>query len=273
MSESVTQLAQPLTERLATAEQVEGVLCFGSRALGVADALSDIDLYVLYKGVKPSQQARAQLFSDISSDLSFSTAQEAWSDEWIEPGERVELEQHTFDIGYKPLAWVETVVNKVTQQGLSSVPEMPFRAYTLLGLLDTSILLYDREGKVKAFIASLYPYPDKLKKTLVNENKAVLSESLEELEQFVKRNVGNTAFHFHLMRALDALGGLLFAINERYDPATKYAETVLERLTTLPENFMRRYERLLLRPFTPDGKVLTVRDLRLLANEVFDLSA
>ena len=272
MSQSVAHFAQPLIERLAATDQVEGVLCFGSSALGVADAFSDIDLYVLYRGMKPSRRVRAQLFSSLSDNLSFS-ASEAGSDDWIEPGERVRLEQRDFDIGYKSFIWVETVVDKVVQQGLSSVPEMPFRAYTLLGLLDTSILLYDREGKTQSLIASLYPYPDKLKRTLVEGNRAVLNASLEDLEQLAKRAIGNTAFHFHLMRALDALRGLLFAINERYDPATKYAEVVLGRLTVLPEDFTQRYERLLLRPFTADGKTRTVTDLKSLAGEVFDLSA
>lgn len=269
MPEPVTQLARPLIERLATTDQIEGVLCFGSSALGIADSFSDIDLYVLYRGVKPSRQVRAQLFSSISDDLNFS-ASETWSNEWIEPGERVRLEPHDFDIGYKSFAWVETVVDKV-KQGASSISEMPFRAYTLLGLLDTSILLYDRESKTQSLIANLYPFPDTLKQALVNENRAVLDEALEELEQLAKRNIGNTAFHFHLMRALDALRGLLFAINETYDPATKHVEFALGKLTALPKDFIQRYERLLLRPFNAEGKARIVTDLRLLANDVSSL--
>jgi hypothetical protein len=46
MSVSVVQLAQPIIEKLATLEQIEGILCFGSSALGITDIFSDIDLYV-----------------------------------------------------------------------------------------------------------------------------------------------------------------------------------------------------------------------------------
>ena len=210
-------------------------------------------------------------FQDISSDYTLSAAQEAWSNAWIEPGEQFKHEQLTFDIGYKSLAWVENVVAEVKQLGASSVPEMPFRAYTLLGLLDTSILLYDPKGNIHSLIASLHPYPDKLKQTLIHESKEVLDESLEELEQFAKRTMGNTAFHFHLMRALDALSGLLFAINEKYDPATKHAEYVLGELATLPKNFSARYANLLVGPFTEKGRIQTVEDLKLLVNDVLNL--
>jgi len=86
-----------------------------------------------------------------------------------------------------------------------------------------------------------------------------------------ERGIGNTAFHFHLERIIDSLGTILFAINERYDPATKRVEDVYRDLEIVPEGFLERYTKLLETPLTRDGRQSIVKELGLLIQEVEDL--
>ena len=43
----ISHMADPLITALATVDAVMGIVCFGSYALGTADAESDVDLYVI----------------------------------------------------------------------------------------------------------------------------------------------------------------------------------------------------------------------------------
>ena len=63
------------------------------------------------------------------------------------------------------------------------------------------------------------------------------------MRDYVDRGIGNTAFRFHLGRILDALGTIVFALNERYDPATKRVEQAYATMNRLPRDFLTRYNR------------------------------
>ena len=84
----------------------------------------------------------------------------------------------------------------------------------------------------------------------------------------MRRNIGNTAFHFHLQRIIDSLGIILFAINERYDPATKRAENAYKELKILPSNFITRYKTILETPLTSDGRDIVVKELQTIIDEI-----
>jgi hypothetical protein len=58
------------------------------------------------------------------------------------------------------------------------------------------------------------------------------------------RNIGPSAFLFHLGRVCDAMVSVLYALNEQYDSATKRPEQALGKLAVLPERFVGRFVRL-----------------------------
>lgn len=87
----------------------------------------------------------------------------------------------------------------------------------------------------------------------------------------MKRNVGNTAFHFHLGRIIDSLGTILFALNERYDPATKRVEEVYTNLAVVPYCFLKKYNRILETPLTSQGRKDILKDLEALVHETENL--
>jgi hypothetical protein len=164
-------------------------------------------------------------------------------------------------------------VDKVTADGATSIPELPFRPYTVLGLLANAITLYDPERFIQALKAKLYPYPPKLKDNLIQENLPILLDRLNELQDCALRGISNTSFLFHLWQACDAFISILFAINEQYDPATKRPERDFSKFKVAPANLAARYEKLLEGPFDRAGKRQTVEEFQKLVRDLMQYIA
>jgi len=138
--------------------------------------------------------------------------------------------------------------------------------------MSVSSLYYDPGSILQTIKSSLYPYPKKLQQTLLSENLLVARRSLADLQDYVKRSIGNSAFHFHFSRILDSLCTIVFAINGRYDPATKRTEEAFRDLEIVPNHFLDRYTRILETPLTIDGREKIVSALETLLREIEDLS-
>ena len=143
----------------------------------------------------------------------------------------------------------------------------------MLGLLENGIILYDPDLFLRNLIDCLYPYPAQLKERLVSDSLHALKDCLAELKDGLKRGFGLTFFHFFFHRMRDALYTLLFAVNEKYDPATKRAEAEYKKLNILPPNFLDRYTVLLEGPFDKNGRQRAIRELQTLIAEIETLSA
>ena len=99
-----------------------------------------------------------------------------------------------------------------------------------------------------------------------------LASSVAEMRDYVKRGIANSAFHFQLQNVIHALETALFAINERYNPATKRVEQTYATLDRLPSNFLQRYAALLETPLTEKGRRSITEELGLLVDEVSQLA-
>ncbi len=263
-----------MVNALSGLADVRAVLCFGSYALGTFDQYSDIDLYAFCHPMIASSASRREVLQRIEGiqELQVDYLEPGWeAEQWSPCGDRFCLDGVHFEIAYNTVNWIRAVVRKVKTRGAASIPELRFRAHTMLGLLENSVILYDPEAVLQEIIAGLQPYPDKLRRTLLSHNLAVMHASYAELQNYVLRNIGNTAFHFHLSRVIDALGAILFALNRRYDPATKRIEQVLCALDILPAHFLSRYNAILETPLTPTGRQEIVARLASLLSEVEDL--
>lgn len=254
--------ATPVVEALSGLGSIRAVLCFGSYATNTNDDRSDIDLFAFCNPGIPSSEIRRQCIGEIADVTNVQIGHTGidWDDQWCPAGDRFFLNGVLIDLVYNTLEWVETVVSRVAGEGLTSLPEFRFRPYTLLGLLERSLILYDPNSVIAELRARLRPYPAKLKQTLLSESLQVAEGSLQDLQDYVERHIGNSAFHFQMGRVLDGLGTMLFAINECYDPATKRTEEAYRELAVLPNDFMKRFERVLETPMTPAGRrqVLTL---------------
>ncbi len=272
--EIIRTKSAPIVGALAGIPGVEGILCFGSYALGTFDPDSDVDLYVLsHPDIRPTHE-RMDAFQKIEGiqDVQMDHEEPGWDNQWCPRGDRCRLGGLPFDIAYNTVDWMKTVVSAVKERGVTSIPELRFRPYTMLGLLENSVVLYDPKSILQSMRSSLYPYPAKLRQTLLSENLLITSGSLGELQDYVRRSIGNSAFHFHLSRILDSLCTVLFAINRRYDPATKRTEEAFRDLEVVPDHFLERYSRILETPLTREGRHEIVDSLETLLGEIEGLA-
>ena len=262
--------AAPVVKVFSELPNVKGIVCFGSYALGTFDEHSDVDLYVFCQPEIIPTAERQDALRKIEgiSDVHMDEVEFGWDNQWCPRGDKFRLGGILFDVAFNTVEWIHTVVRKVTEEGATSIPELTFRPYTMLGLLRTSVILHDPEGIIQEINSVLSTYPARLKKVLITESLRTIKDSLEELHDYVKRGIDNTAFHFHLQRIINSLSQLLFALNECYDPATKRIEEALRELTILPDNFLHRYKAILETPLTTNGRKKVVRELQALINEI-----
>jgi predicted nucleotidyltransferase len=268
----IRKIANPVVEALSKLESVKGIVCFGSYATGTFDKHSDMDLYVFcHPKIMPSSSRKSVLEKiEGITELQLDHAEFDWDNQWCPKGDRFKLHNLLFDITYNTVGWIQTVVKKV-KEGETSIPELKFRPYTILGLLDNSLILYDPESMLKRIKSHLYPFPPKLKSALLTQGISVFKDSLADLQDYVKRGIGNTAFHFQLERIVDAIGTIMFALNERYDPATKRAEEAFLKLKNVPEHFTERYNGILATPLSDQGRKKVVKELVTLFVEIESL--
>jgi len=254
---------------LSGIDAIKGALCFGSYAMGTFDEQSDIDLYVLCHPdiITPENRLRAFEMIDGVTELHIDHQSPIWDNQWCPTGDRFRQHGVLIDVGWNTIDWIRTVIQRVSEEGSTSFPGLRFRAHTMLGLLENSIILLDPEGVLHRMKSELYPYPPRLKQTLLRESLPILKESLGDMRNYVDRGIGNTAFHFHLERLLEALMTIVFALNERYDPAAKRVEQAYATMNRLPQDFLTRYNRILEIPLTGKGRQELVSELETLTKE------
>lgn len=267
--EKVRQLTLPILEAFAQSPAVVGVLCFGSYALDVYDEHSDVDLYVLCAPELMTTATRHALLTNIQGVTTLHLAQDhaGWENQWNPQSDRLVLNGVPIELSYNTQDWLTTVVHKVIEEGATSLPELRFRPYTMLGLLANALVLYDPFTVIEQLRARLTPYPARLKENLIRQNLAIVTEWSADLQDCARRNFGASTFLFYLWHISDALTSLLLAINETYDPATKRSEKMLKKLAHLPDNFISRYEKVLEGPFTQAGQHVIAAELAKLIEE------
>ena len=267
--------AAPIVESLTKLEGVQAILCFGSYAMGTFDEYSDLDLFVFCEPEIVPDADRRRVLKSVEGVADFEESQGAlgWDNQWSPQADQFRVNGARFEISYNTVDWIRTVVRRVVREGAVSIPEQKFRPYTMLGLLENGTVLYDPNSFLRNLIERLYPYPAQLKGRLISDSLHTLKNCLAELKDGVKRGFGLTFFHFFFQRMRDALYTLLFAINERYDPAVKRPEREYEKLNILPPNFLERYAVLLEGPFDENGRQRAIRELEILVTEIEMLSA
>jgi predicted nucleotidyltransferase len=271
--EAIKQAISPLLAVISNSTTVDSILCFGSYAVGTQHTASDLDLFVFCAGRIPDQIERQRWYSDVEaiSRIELNYQSPGWDNQWNPQMDRVWLGNLEIDLCFNTIEWLETVVRKVTLEGQLSVVEMTFRPYTILGLLDQSIIMHDRSGRLQQVVGAVHPYPPKLKDKLIAENWPLLTDRLKEMRECVSKEIGNIAFLFHLGGACDALVTVLLALNERHDSATKRVEQELQMLGIQPQNLSERIQEMLEGPFDRTGRIKTVERLDSIVSDVAEI--
>lgn len=268
--EQLLGAAKAIVDHYRACPMVQAILCYGSVAMHMEDDWSDIDLFVLCEPAVPTEQERRDVLARVPevAAIEIGASSAGFDAEWVHTQDTVLIGGLPCDLAYNTIGWLSIVVGHVLTNGHDPLPELPFRPYTLLGLLESSLLLFDREGTLKDVLRSIRPYPSKLRVDLVSLGMTILRESLQDLRDYERRRIGNAAFAFHLNRMSDSLCMVLYALNEQYDPATKRVEQSLAALPLLPADFLRRYEEVLSLPLDPEGRQSVMRQYELLTEDL-----
>ena len=262
------ELSRKVAAKLEPHPNILAVLVFGSVASGKVDAASDIDIFVICHDVPPVQ-ARTALVSPLGLWLEYTVHE---GELFGAVDELVHQNGLRLTLHYQRQDWLEAVITEVLAGAITTV-NVPFRPYTFLGLLHQSQVLLDKRGLVAGWLERSRTYPPRLKDKLLSTFVPQLRDHAAELSETAARNLGLQTFLFHLNWGVDALAGVLLALNEQYDPAAKrFESSVLPLLARKPDDFDQQLHDILVGPFDENGMVKRARAFQTLAEEVIELA-
>ena len=264
------ELSRQVAAALEPNPDILAVLVFGSVASGEVevDAASDIDIFVICHDVPPVQR-RTALMSPLGLRLEYTAHEDGLfgNIDQLNHQNGLRLSLH-----FQRQDWLEAVVTEVLT-GAVTTQNVPFRPYTFLGLLHQSQVLLDKRGLVAGWLERSRTYPPRLKDKLLSTFVPQLRDHAAELSETAARNLSLRTFLFHLNWGVDALTGVLLALSEQYDPASKrFERSVLPLLIHKPADFDRRLHDILVGPFDEEGMVKRARAFQTLADEVIEMT-
>ena len=262
------ELSRRVADALESHPDILAVLVFGSVASGEVDAASDVDIFVICHDVPPVQ-TRTALMSSLGLRLEYTTHEGELFGvvDQLNHQDGLRLSLH-----FQRQDWLEAIVTEVLA-GAVTTQNVPFRPYTFLGLLHQSQVLLDKRGLVAGWLERSRTYPARLKKNLLNAFMPQLRDHAADLSETAARNLSLRTFLFYLNWGVDALTGVLLALSEQYDPASKrFESSVLPLLAHKPTDFDRRLHDILVGPFDEEGMLERARAFQTLADEVIELT-
>ncbi len=266
--QDVPPVARAIAARFAARSEVVAVAVAGSRATGVDDRHSDIDLYV-YADPEVPVAARAALADEFGVPGWRDIDNRFWGpgDEWSTGSAPAPL---GIDLMYFTPGWIADRLDRVLVRHEASLGYSTCFWHTVR----QSLPLFDRDGwfaRVKAMAA--VPYPEPLRRAIVAYNhpplRATHSSLMQQLERAVERGDRVSVQH-RLTAMLASYFDILFAVNRQAHPGEKrLVAQALARCSDLPATFPDDLDALLASPPGPE----TVRHGHALLDGLDDLLA
>ncbi len=207
-------LAERVTRRFASLLQVEAVAQAGSRSSELADAESDIDLYVYVTEDIPLE-VRAEI---ASGSPRAEVGNVIWEpgDEWLDAETGTSV-----DVMYRQVRWIEEQLDRVLVRREASVGYSTCFWYNVLH----SQTLFDRTGWFEALQRrTRQSYPEDLRRAIIAKNYPLLrrnqSSYLHQIELAVMREDIVSVNH-RVTALLASYFDALFALNELPHPGEK----------------------------------------------------
>ncbi len=210
----VSAVVNRVAAEFASLPQVEAVALAGSRASELADAESDVDLYVYVTGDIPLDERVRIAASSSRAEIGNNTWEPG--DEWIDAATGTAV-----DVMYRHVGWIEGQLDRVLVAHQASAGYSTCLWYNVLH----SYALFDRSG----WFAELrrmagQPYPPELRRAIIAKNYPLLrrnqSSYLHQIELAIKR--GDPVSVNHRVAALVAsYFDVLFALNQLPHPGEK----------------------------------------------------
>jgi hypothetical protein len=207
-------LAERVALQFASLPQVEAVAQAGSRSSELADAESDVDLYVYVTEDIPLE-VRAEIASG-SPRAEIGNATWEPGDEWIDAETGTSV-----DVMYRHLGWIEEQLDRVLVRHKASVGYSTCFWYNVL----YSQILFDRTGWFEALQRrARRSYPKELRRAIIAKNYPLLrrnqSSYLHQIALAVMREDLVSVNH-RVAALLASYFDVLFALNELQHPGEK----------------------------------------------------
>lgn len=244
------QLAHTIAARFAQIPLVEAVALTGSQMMGVADASSDIDLYIYIQHDIPvaERMAAAEPYRDGAEfNVQFWGTEDFWYD--ADTGIRVEAI-------YMWQSFIEDDLERVLRRhdawtGYSTA---------FMHSVRSGRILFDRNGWLARMQADAQQYPAALRDAIIAKNHPILrrvsSSYLQQIKSAVERR-DLVSLNHRVAAFLASYFDILFALNDAPHPGEKrllhYAETLCPKH---PPRLRQQVEALIASAGSIDGDVI-----------------
>lgn len=209
------QLAQSIADEYAALPTVAAVAIAGSQTTGLADAGSDIDLYVYSREPLPLEARRA-IATGAASRAEVDNQFWEPGDEWVDAATGIHV-----DVMFRSPAWIEEQLDRVLRRCEASVGYSTCFWHNVL----TSQVLYDAHGWFAALQAEArQPYPEPLRRAIVAKNHPILWQTLSSYRYQLDRAIAHddpVSINHRVAALLASYFDILFAVNRLPHPGEK----------------------------------------------------
>jgi predicted nucleotidyltransferase len=233
-------LARRLAAAFADVREVEAVALGGSHANLVADAGSDIDLYVYAPAGEIAIARRAEIAAEARAGAEIDNRFFETGDEWIDAKTGIAV-----DAMYRDPRWIEDQLDRVLVRHQAATGYSTAFWHNIM----RSTVLFDRGGWYAALVErASVPYPEPLRRAIIAKNHPLLrrtqSSYLHQLERAIAR--GDLVSVNHRVAAfLASWFDVVFAVNRLPHPGEKRLVAIAEATCAqLPSKFAAEIEAL-----------------------------
>lgn len=222
---------QEIYDKFEELEQVEALALGGSRASGNNDEKSDYDLYV-YVTDKIDESVREAFLSAYCEEM------EIGNHYWECEDNVILKDGVAMDIIYRTVDNFDNYLKFVIEEGHA------MNGYTTCFWhnIKTSEIIFDKTGKyTKLKERCAIPYPQELKKNIIEKNMKLLSGVLPSYDKQIKKAFDRHDFvsiNHRVTGFLESYFDVIFAVNEMTHPGEKMLVKICrEQCEILPERF------------------------------------
>ncbi len=240
----VPDLAQELASQLAAIKGVSAVVLGGSYARGRQRVDSDIDIGLYYREQVPFAIADIRRIAAQVNDTADPVVTNfyRWGP-WVNGGAWLTVRGQRVDFLYRSIDHIERVVEEcqkgVFQSDFYQQPPCGFHSYVYLAETDVCAVLHDEEGIIAALKRRIWPYPEPLKRAIINRFAWACEFDLSHGRKSAALGDAYVTIGC-LTRCAAHLVQVLYALNERYFLTDKGALQEAAGFQVAPEDFAAR---------------------------------
>ncbi len=224
---------------LKAIENVDAIALGGSRSTGACDEKSDYDIYVYHTGDITIEQKTNAI-------APFCSVTEIGNHYWELEDNCVMNNGIAIDIIYRKIEMFEQYLAMVVDNGNA------FNGYTTCFWhnITTCKILFDKSGKFTELQKKYtIPYPEKLRKNIIEKNRKLLSGVLPSYDEQIKKAENRqdlVSVHHRTTEFLASYFDIIFALNRVAHPGEKrLIKLCKEKCEILPESFEENINTLL----------------------------